>query len=168
MDAGAAEIIGALFGGGSVVSILWAWGNANKNEFVASLKAQIAQLTENAKSSELARSAAEKYAGELEIKYKFKDQQFKRAVDALNVAHVRLDPSALIGSVPPPPKWDDPSAVWHVEAERQIGYIVGSHEREEAERRRQRPLNPEAERREGLDRKLHRYLADDSEPPTRR
>lgn len=171
-------VAGAITGVSTIVStaigVLWKSQKDAQGELVDSLRRQ-ALSSETARiASDQARSLAEKRAGELEMKLRYKTQEFQRAVEALNKARVRVDPGALVGSVPPPPKWEDPSAVWHVEADRQIAYFGGRSDREEAERRRQRPLNPEAERRErerraADERAARRYLADkdDSEPPRR-
>lgn len=173
MDAGAVEIIGTVVGTGGIVSVLWAWGNANKNEYVASLLEQIKGLKANALSSETARIAAdqakavaEKRAGELELKYGYLKQQHRRLVDALDAAQHRVDPGAFVGKIPKLPEPEEPSAVWVVEGDRRASYFLGDRGREDAERRRQQPLNPDAERRERerID-DLSRWYLDSSNPP---
>lgn len=162
MDASAVEILGAVLGSGGVVSILWAWGNANKKEYVDSLLEQIKALKANSLSSETARiaadqakSLAEKRAGEIEIKYTHLKQSAYKMVKALNKARVWVDPGSMVGMVSEPPEWSDSSAVIHVEAAKQTDYFLGHlSERDEAERRRQKPLNPSTEH----DEELQRYL----------
>lgn len=159
----------------AAIGKLWSSEKDAQRELTESLKRQ-ALSSETARiAADQAKSLAEKRAGELEMRYGYLRDQYKRAVAALNAARVRVDPGAMVGSVPPAPSWDDPSAVWNVEGERQAGYFLsGRAEREEHERRRQRPLNPSAERRERdaealdwFEGRAPRYLAgEDSDPPT--
>lgn len=160
MDASAVEILGAIVGSGGVVSILWAWGNANKKEYVDSLLGQIKALQEQIKALQESNQAK----SELEAKYRYLKLQHQRLVDALDAAQHRVDPGAMVGKIPRLPEPEEPSAVWIVEGDRRASYFLG--DREEAERRRQSPLNPEAERRERERiEKLSRWYLDSSDPP---
>jgi hypothetical protein len=152
---------------------VWKTGLDAQKELVESLKRQ-ALSSETARiAADAAKSVAERRAGELEMRYAYMKKSYKQAVEALNKARVWVDPGAMVGAVSEPPAWDDPSAVWHVEGAKQADYFLGRDgDREEAERRRQRPLNPDAERRERerLNKLSREYLdeSDSSNPPPRR
>lgn len=127
----------------TAVGIMWRSEKSAQKELVESLKRQARSSESRAIAAEQAKGVAERRAGELEMKYAYLKQAFKKAVDALNTARVWVDPGAMVGTVSDRPQWDDPSAVWHVEGAKQTDFFLGHlSEREEAERRRQRPLNP--------------------------
>jgi hypothetical protein len=144
----AAVVVGAM-------SALWSSEKTAQKELVESLKRQALSSETRAIAADQARDVAEKHAGELGLKYGFIKQQLQRAVRALEAAQIRVDPGALVGTISSPPGTEEPTGVWTIEADRRSSYFLA--EQEEAERRRQRPLNPETER---IDRLSREYLDD--------
>lgn len=143
----------------AVMGALWKSQKDANTELIDTLKRQALSSETRAIASDTARNLAEKRAGELEMKYGYLKQQWHRAVRALNVAQIRVDPGALVGTVSSPPGPEEPTGVWAVEAERRVNYFI-----DDSERARQRPLNPENERqeRERIDKLSRQYLDDES------
>lgn len=140
----------------AAASAVWASEKAAQHELITSLKAQ-------ALSSETRAIASDQARERLQSRYDKLVGEFKVNVVALNKASVWADPGALIGSVPPPPGVDEPTGIYMAEGRRARSVILD--DREELERARQQPLNPEAERRERerVDRLTRQYALEEDE-----
>lgn len=141
--------------------LLWRRGEKAQNDLVVALRAQ-------ALSSETRAISSDQRAIAAEARFTRLVSEFKINVVALNKASIAFDPGALVGSVPPPPGVEEPTGVYFAEGRRARAVILD--DREEFARKREPPLNPEAERRE-RDRiaKLSRnYVLEDSDRPPRR
>lgn len=153
---GAVGAIGIAVSG--AMGLMWRSEKAAQKDLAESLKRQ-ALSSETARiAADQGKALAEKKAGELEMRHAYLKQRYRLLVKALNAARVRVDPGALIGSVPPDPGDDEPSAVWHVAGDQAVRYFGERTAAEEAERLRQRPMNPDT------DAELASYLADLKSP----
>lgn len=128
------------------IAALWHKSESRADETIDAMRKQANASETRAIASDQARNVAEKRAGELELKYAFLKQQWQRTVEALSHAQVMVDPGALVGTISSPPGPEEPTGVWAIEADRRASYFLA--DRDEAERRRQRSLNPDADRRE--------------------
>lgn len=143
----------------TVVGVLWKSEKSAQTQLIDSLKAQALSSETRAIASDQRAAAAENRLSKLV-------SEFKINVVALNKASVAFDSGALVGSVPPPPGIEEPTGVYFAEGRRARAVIFD--DREELERKRAAPLNPESERleRERINKLSRQYL--DTPLPRRR